>query len=281
MMLGVADPTQQPGNHQNERSPSSPPPEVVDAEIVETSDTGTTGEQNPGELNREDRRPQPLDTEQQRQFQQFLEFQKFQEWQRQQGQEPGTTPSAGSSGMRPWWKRALRLLRFKFIRRLIYLAVAVLLVFAGINYTIDRYLGGGDQSSPGAPGNQNPGLSPVLPTDPKETIIGVYSKIAFTPEATCQLFDEPAGARFAADYGAPTCLAAAQRLHQQVTDPTKYKNNLDYGQGAVEIVEQRAAIYSCRMTVDGGPRLGAFGLTRTPNGGWIISGHRNEPADCR
>ncbi len=43
----------------------------------------------------------------------------------------------------------------------------------------------------------------------------------------------------------------------------------------------RAEVSSCAMTVTGGPKLGKLLLTKQQDGGWIISGHTAEPADCQ
>jgi hypothetical protein len=56
--------------------------------------------------------------------------------------------------------------------------------------------------------------------------------------------------------------------------------NSKFGENAVAVAGSEATVSSCQMTVDGGPRLGAFGLRQDPKGGWVINEHDNEPADC-
>jgi hypothetical protein len=276
IMWGVADPNE---SHRDRRAPDDnahPPepaglPDVVDAEVVEEKPPAT---QSP------DPTPSPQDSEAFRQYQQFLEFQKFQEWQRQQDAGGGTGPSGVAPGPtpRPWWKRALRLLRFKFIRRLLYLFLALVLIYSMINY----YFGGSqsqDSSGNNLPGNLNPALSPVQGT-PKDAIITVYTFLAYgDARTTCGIFTGPAGHEFATSNGGQDCPTAAQRLRSQVTDVNAYVN-VKFTPDAVAPVQGEVKVSSCDVLVAGGPRLGTFHLRQQPNGGWLIDGYQGAPAQC-
>lgn len=224
----------------------------------------------------------PQDGDAFRQYQQFLEFQKFQEWQRQQGGGDGTTPppgvppyTAAVPPKRPLWRRGLGLLRFKLVRRLLYVLLVLLLVYAFLS----SLGGGGAGNSGGTPGAADQGASPVLPDTPRGTIIAVYDLIAGreNPGTVCVLFTPPVRARFAADHGAPDCTTAAEQLSARVTDSTAYKNP-EFPEGAVKIVGAQASVSSCLLGVRGGPRLGKFGLRRQPEGGWLIDGYEHESA---
>ncbi len=272
------------------------PPEIIDAEIVdETSAPGRAGngrtrphpDDRPGSTRGDEPRSEgPVqgerdsDDESFRQYQQFLEFQKFQEWQRRHGDTaPPPGVPWGPPPRRPWWKRALRLLRFKLVRRVLYVVLLLLLLNAGLNY----YFGDGGQPDGGSGGGPtsgqggDPGSRPVLQTNPRAAVIAVYDFVATKPDTVCVLFTPSARAQFARHHGAPDCSAAARELHARVTDPMAYKSP-EFGQGAVRLVGTDAEVSSCALQVRGGPRLGRFGLERRPGGGWIITGHAKEPA---
>ncbi len=278
-MVIVADPNDAHRDHRSPDPTSAPEtpraPEVVDAEVVEDAPQS----QPSGSA-------QSQDDEAFRQYQQFLEFQKFQEWQRQQGDPPGQgpqsqgTPSgteyfvATTTTGAPWWKRLLRLLRFKFVRRVLYVLLALLL----IPLAIDHWFSSGerDSSAPiGTPGNQDPGLSPAAPTVPQDIISNVHNMLAYAPGPTCGLFTESGAKAFAAAHQAPDCVAAAEKLHSQVTVPTRYAVP-GISEDTIEIADDDARASSCTLTVEGGPRLGTFGLHRQPNGGWLIDSYLPE-----
>ncbi|WP_114451065.1 hypothetical protein [Halopolyspora algeriensis] len=279
----MADPNDSPDQHaQHTSSPDSPSnpavPEVVDAEPVDEPRPTTTSE------HRDTLPPPQQDDEAFRQYQQFLEFRKFQEWQRQygEGETPGSPGKFGTSRAAPakraWWKRALGLLRYKLVRRLLYVFVVLLL----LNAAIDYYVGGDDSGNTGggAPGaTAGHGVRSVLPSSPEETVTTVYDFVATKPATVCVLFTPAAKARFAANHGTPDCTTAARQLHARVTLPKNYKSP-EFGKGAVKIVGTDASVSSCLLDVRGGPRLGKFGLERRANGGWIIDGHEKEPS-CR
>lgn len=278
MMLCVVDPTEP------QRDPSSADdarlPEVVDAEVVEETSTPAPAD------------PRQDDAES-RQYQQFLEFQKFQEWQRQHGTQDATSnfgpPQAERK--RPPWKRIMHGLAV--IRRLIYIVVLLLVAITAYNFF---YGGGGDNEAKQQGGNQADPQPSNLPLAPKEAIIAVHDYLATEQYSqaepgkqpiVCLLFDSAARASFANAHNAPDCASAAMKLNQQVTDPMGYKNpgfsedamrtNHNPAFGGQPDLENDAVVYSCRISADGGPRLGDFGLHREPDGGWIIDGYQFPP----
>jgi hypothetical protein len=278
----VADPNESHRNNQDswdKEETARPPeaagtPEIVDAEVVETTPkpTATTDP---------DVTPNPQDAETFRQYQQFLEFQKFQEWQRQQG-TGGAAPTAAPA-KRPWWKSALALLRFKFVRRLLYLFLAVVLILMAF----DHFFGSGEHSDGGgtpsgnAPGsNQHPGWS-YGGSDPGGVVIAVYKYIASAPDVACSLFTDSGKAAFAAANGAPDCTSAARQLRTQVANPvTYYDAQLDQNAIPRSNVPPDLSVTSCQIQVTDGPRLGDFHLHRQPDGGWMIDGYQAQSANC-
>lgn len=256
------------------RTNSAQEPEVVEAEVVEESTTGGiaghSGSSGSRGTSGSGAGPDPQDDEEFRQYQQFLEFQKFQEWQRRHG---GSSDTSGTSpeSRRPrsrWWYYTKRVLRFKPVRRLLYLVGVLLLLLAVVNY----YFGGSEDSSShtGTPGNQDPGLSPALSSNPQLASVALYHYLASpSPEVACHLLSQPAQQAFAGANGAPDCTAATHRIHEQVTNPSAY-GNPDFGEDAIQQVNNEALVDSCKLTVQGGPRLGKFRLQRQYNGGWLI-----------
>ncbi|WP_460960957.1 hypothetical protein [Parasphingorhabdus pacifica] len=236
-------------------------PEIIDAEVVD-------------EVTDEPSRPRssPQDDESFRQYQQFLEFQKFQEWQR--GQAGGDLPPEGTSGTNPrghtpWWKRLLRLLRFKFVRRVLYLLLIMLL----INWAIGYYFGSSDGGSGNnGTGGSPPQATPITATNPKAAIRAVYNYIAHKPETTCALFDDSGKAAFAYAYGTPSCDAAARQANEDVTDPGGYASP-GFGPDALQETPDKVIVDSCAADIQGGPPLGRFQLGRGADGGWIIENY--------
>ncbi|EQD86956.1 hypothetical protein A8924_7228 [Saccharopolyspora erythraea NRRL 2338] len=308
IMWCVADPNeshgdrrpQDPEDHLPDRSRA---PEVVDAEVVEDGPASSTGA------------APPSDDEQFRQYQQFLEFQKFQEWQRsQQGLGGGadlavpTPPSAPAQappaqpvqwpdapqGGPPawpetstahrgtvWFRRLLWPLRFKLVRRLIYLLVIVIVAYNLIGVVLTDLFGGGRDDSRTGTGGAPPNSSPITSTNPADAVSAVYNSLRENPPSkVCDLFSDQAKGYFATVHQAPDCNTAANRLHEQITAPASYAAP-GFGPDAIEEVNGKASVYSCFMQVTGGPKLGSFGLTRQRDGGWIISGYELEPDRCR
>ncbi|WP_182546250.1 hypothetical protein [Halosaccharopolyspora lacisalsi] len=272
----MADSNDSPGQRPAHDPSPAESPEIVDAEVVEYHRPDTA------------RKPETTDDEEYRQYREFLEFRRFQEWQRLHGADGTGTdaPPAGdpapdrtAGSKRPGWRRALRLtlrlLRFKFIRRLLYLVLVLVLIYTGINYYF-----GTDNS--GISGESTPddiarGASPIRQTDPKAAVIAFYDYVATKPDGACWLMTAPARNRFAELHGAPDCDTAVRQLNEQVTNRMAYKAP-GFGSGALEETTEEAAVSSCALNVQGGPRLGAFGLKRGDNGGWIIDGYKLESA---
>ena len=244
-------------------SGSAQDPEIVDAEVVEEyTRPASTG-------SRDARSPGPADDEE---YQQFLEFQKFQEWKRQHGGGAGTAPgptAAPNRGGRRWWYYTRKTLGFKPVRRLLYLIIVVLLILWAINSTFSS----GDDSSShgGVPGNQDPGISPALSSNPQDAVMGVYGTLARDPNptSTCTLFTDQGKAAFAGAVGAPDCTSGVQRLKSQVSNPNSYAIPT-LGEDALKQVNDQAVVDTCKITAEGGPRLGKFRLARQYNGSWLI-----------
>lgn len=270
--------------HESSRGKDDPPasedadaPEIIDAEVVETTRPETAASPHTA-----------VSAEDASTYQQFLEFQqfrKFQEWQRQHGSTPTPDARAAPPAARPWWKVALSLLRYKAVRRLLYLVAALVLLYSGY----EHYFGGGDSHDRTAqnhvPGNDNPGASPVQGAKPADPIKAVYSYIATNnPTVVCAEFSPQAAAEFAAAGGAPDCPAAVRVLNGQVTDPTGYTDNaftaFQFNADAVTVENGQAELPACRLVVAGGPTLGSFHLRQLPNHGWQIDGYQGPPAQC-
>ncbi|MBB5154714.1 hypothetical protein BJ970_002248 [Saccharopolyspora phatthalungensis] len=252
--------------------------EVVDAEVVDSVGADVVAADSASSA----RRQQPAADEEFRQYQQFLEFQKFREWQQTQGGDVAVPPTGAPPAAKPktpWWKRALRLLRYKIVRRLIYLLLALLL----IPYAIDYYFSGGSGSGDGGTGTGG-GVPvdsvPVKSTNPQQAVRGVYNWLRGPdPERACDLFDPAGESGFAAAYQAPDCPTAARQVHDRISDPGAYANP-KFDHNAVTIVGPEAQVLGCRMQVGGGPLLGSFKLTQQPDGGWTISAYALQAASC-
>ncbi|MCX2728972.1 hypothetical protein OOZ19_01855 [Saccharopolyspora sp. NFXS83] len=275
-MSGVADPNE---SHRDDRSPRPRPtsentPEVVDAELVVDPPDQRTRQVS----------ATPPDDEQLRQYQQFLEFQKFQEWQRQQGESPGPTgPAApGTEDVppapprqprgRPWWKKALGLLRFKLVRRLIYVVLILLL----LNWAIGHYFGDSGGSG-GGNGGAPPNAAPITPESPQQVIRAFYNYIAHQPEQACALFTEPGKAAFAYHFQSGDCTTAALKAGSQVTEPSSFSSP-GFTNDVMQQTGDQALVDSCSLRISGGPPLGKFRMTRQSDGGWQIDQY--QPTTC-
>ncbi|MHA6801363.1 hypothetical protein [Bounagaea algeriensis] len=262
------------------------PAEPVEAELVEpahepadTASTPATGARPPVAESA------ATEDEEYRQYQEFLEFQRFKRWQREQGGQPGdlaTAPPAGppaTTPRTPWWKRLLRLFRFKFVRRLVYLALLVLLVPPMLQHVLTGSNGSGGGGGTG--GGVPPDSVPITSTNPQRAVQGVYNYLrGEQPEHTCLLFSPSGKAAFASEHGAQDCTSAARQLHAQVTNGGQYANP-SLQENAVEVAEPEAVVYGCRVRSGGGPELGSFGLDRQDDGGWLISSYDRSAPACR
>lgn len=123
--------------------------------------------------------------------------------------------------------------------------------------------------------------TPILPTTPKDSIRAVYHYVAANqPSVACALFSAQGAQQFAADLKEPSCAAAVQHAATQVQNSGSY-GDPKFADDSAVVSDATASVSSCSMSWSGaGPKLGAFTLQRQQNGGWIISGHQNEPADC-
>jgi len=286
-MSGVADPNESQRDHRTQQAAGTDPDsaEIVEAEIVDDEPPRSSAAGSASAAR--EPRTGPADDEEFRQYQQFLEFQRFQEWQRQQG-SGGADTSAGSpwpSGpaapepeqRRPWWRRALRLLRYKFVRRLLYLLIVLLVLYYLVSSMLASFTGGGGSgdSSPGT-GGAPPNAAPVAPGSPQRVVRALYNYVANQPEQACALFTETGKAAFAYSYGVGDCTTAAQRAHAQVATPASFGNpRVDQNVIVVAAGAGQAQVDSCDLGVSGGKPLGKFRMTRQPNGGWQIDQYEN------
>lgn len=287
-MSGVADPNESHRDDRSQRPDAKPAAEaadsteIVEAELVETS----------AEADRQRAAPGPADDEQFRQYQQFLEFQRFQEWQRQQGApaqdttSQGTTPPGPADGSEsprppaqrvPAWKKVLRLLRYKFVRRMIYLVVILLVLYYLLHSLMVSFTGGsGGSSAPGTGGGPQ-GVAPIAPNEPDLAIYALYNYIGGnSPEQACALFTDSGKAAFAASYGTGDCPSAARQARAAVTEPAGYHDPMFFN--ALQSTGTQTKVDSCAVQVSGGPALGTMRISRQPDGGWLIDQYA--PANC-
>ncbi|MFD0918492.1 hypothetical protein ACFQ16_01945 [Saccharopolyspora rosea] len=260
----MSDPRSHPHGSGSQPSDGTHPAEIVDAEVVDEQ---------------RDTPDHAADDEQRRRYQEFLEFEEFQrfrEWQRSQAGDASPRPTATRTG-KPWWKHLLGILRFKLVRRLLYLLLFLLLLPYLVNYAVRDVLGtGGSGGGDGTGGGAPPGSTTQLQTDPQDAVRSVYTYLASTPDVACEMFDESGKAAFALAYGAPDCATAARRIHDQVTSQS-YRTP-EFPEDAIESTATEAVVHGCRIRAAGGPPLGSFKLERRPNGGWIITAYN---AQCR
>lgn len=292
-MIGVADPNEHRREPHSQHNGEIEPAEPVEAELVEpahessdvaapstTSAPPTTSASPPVAAGTPD--PAATEDEEYRQYQEFLQFQRFKRWQHEQGDQSAdlaTAPPAAppaATPRTPWWKHALRLFRFKFVRRLLYLALLILLVPPMLQHVLtgSSGTGGGGGTGGGVP----PDSVPITSTNPQRAVQGVYNYLrGDRPERTCLLFSPSGAAAFASEHGAQDCASAARELHAQVTEGGQYANP-SLAENAVAVAEPEAVVYGCRVRSGGGPELGSFGLDRQDDGGWLISSYdRNAP----
>ncbi|QGK71557.1 hypothetical protein GIY23_20370 [Allosaccharopolyspora coralli] len=274
-MADPNEPTHSPRGHDAQD-------EVLDAEIVDEPRRDDAGRDGPAAGASGFR-----DDEEYRQYQEFLEFQKFREWQRNRSDGArtsftGETKRSREPQARPRWKRALGLLRYKTVRRLLYLLVAVLFAWWLLHYLLGDIMDNGDSTAPdgGTPGKQDFSTAPIPSADPATAVAGVYNYVAYNRAGdACALFNEAGRQAFADSYGAASCVAAVQRINADVADPVQYPN-IKIGRDAETTEGGNSSVSSCGLDVQGGPRLGMFHLTQNAKGGWLIAGHEHEPADC-
>ncbi|WP_017976844.1 hypothetical protein [Actinopolyspora halophila] len=276
-MADHRDPSEHAESPERQSASAANPPEIVDAEVVPTPEESRS---EPPRREEPPTGPAGSDDEEAfREYQQFLEFRRFQEWQRRYGDAPPPATTGGSpegARKRPWYRRALGLLRFKAVRRLLYLLVIVLVLMQLYN---SMFGGGGRDAPQGASGGGGGGgsSSAVLPESPKETAGSVYALLAGdSPTDVCLLFTETGKSEFAAAHGAENCAAAARGIHEGITNKGAYKRpgirNIDIPRTSP------VTLSSCDLSVSGGPGLGEFTLVEQGSGGWKIDSY--SPAEC-
>ncbi|WP_145741372.1 hypothetical protein [Saccharopolyspora dendranthemae] len=246
-------------------------PEIVDAEVVEVAERDRSPEPAPrGDAPKASADPSSADAE----YQEFLEFKRFKEWQASQG---GSTGAPAPEPEKPWWKKALGLLRYKWVRRILYVLIALLL----LNLAYDHYFGDrGGSSGSGTGGGAPADTLPMTAQNPQQAIRSVLNYLrAEPPEQACALFDADGRNGFATAYGAPDCETAARGLNAKITDPNAYANP-KFAHDAIVESGPDAQVPGCRIQVRGGPELGTFKLTRTPQGGWTISAYALTSSAC-
>lgn len=221
------------------------------------------------------------DPEQLRQFEQYRQFQQFQEFQRYAQTEEGQRAIASGSAVgfpypqqrrRPPWKRFLR---SRMFRRLVTLLIVILVLVWGYNHYFGTTEDNDPQGAAGPGSVQEPGrLSPT----PRQAVIALYKMVAEggATEACTLVFDQPGGAAFARDFGAPTCAAAVTTLSRQVTAEGRDTYAAPkISDDAIVAAGPTATVSSCTLHVRGGPSLGKLLLSEN-GGGWVISGHQQE-----
>jgi hypothetical protein len=170
----------------------------------------------------------------------------------------------------PTWQKVLR---NKWLHRLAWLVILIVLATWGVPTLIEHYFGNhsADNTGPAAlpaPVNQ----SGTLPEGPHQAVQDVYLFVAENQQSPiCHtIFDAAAGSQFAAANGAKNCPAAVAALYGQLTDKDAYAQPdltaLPSPQGDTMLIS------SCSFTVSGGPRLGTFTLTHEQSG-WRVTGY--------
>jgi hypothetical protein len=211
--------------------------------------------------------PPSIDPEAVRQFQQFQQFQELIRHQPPGAPVPYFPPPPPP---KPLWQKFLG---SKLVRRLILLAIIVVLA----SYAYDRFFGSKDDDLPASvTGGGKTDTNLVLDTNPYETVRKVYHHIAQNvPEQACGRFTEEGARAFAAANGADDCAHAVAGLHAKVTNRNGYAEPDFHGKMGGVPVEDTIAISSCDLTVTSGPRLGAFTVHRIAKDQWIITDYRN------
>ena len=210
--------------------------------------------------------PDQIDPESVRQFQQF---QQFQELMRTQGDVALVAPPA----KKPLWRKALA---SKGLRKLVVLLIVILALYWGYQY----YFGSNDEDLPASQtGGHTFTDRTMLQTAPDQTVRMIYQRVGENrPDVVCNQFTEEAARQFAADSGAADCPSAVAALSAQVTgsknhyaEPT-FPSEYRHVSATASVLE----ISSCRVEVDGGPKLGWFRLQKVEREQWIVTQHRQE-----
>lgn len=281
-----------------QQDPEQPGDEIASGSAVEPARPQSPAPQDPAE-------PPELDPEQARQFEQFRQFQQFQEFQRfQEAQrQAGTDVVPGqpyppvatttqdvvpreSGRQRPKVPGWLQWLGKKLIGWLIFFILLAIALTWAYNY----FFGTGDSDDNAAQmGGGTYHTNELLSDKPYEAVRQVYDAIAQEDPDTgrplvaqaCGRFDNQRGIqqRFAENLGYQDCRRAVLALHDEVTHVNDYAESIyprHYDLGAKTL-----RINSCEFTIEGGPALGTFVVTRQEyENQWLITGHERGPKTC-
>jgi hypothetical protein len=125
---------------------------------------------------------------------------------------------------------------------------------------------------------------PDTPPDVEATLVHLVADGSPTGAAeACLLFTAAAAQQFAVTNGQHTCLAAMRQLHNQVSDPDTYANDLTVPASAWTQVGGTATVNGCAATWSDlftetplrppGPRPGLMILNRLDGYGWQITSY--------
>jgi hypothetical protein len=243
--------------------------------------------------------PPGLDADEYRRFQ---EFQRFQDYQRFTQGQPGNLPAPAPhhhelathlADMRqqlariekvtnpPTWQKVLR---NKWLHRLAWLIVLIVLATWGVPTLIHHYFGSSQTNNPAA---LHPGSVPgsgKLYNNPKDAVAEFYHVIEGGPPGNvtaCEVLTNTGQAAFARDLGVATCADAIQEVFGKLgTDGQAAYSQVSVPDSAVLQTGNTAQVSSCGMQINTDPRLGLFLLTQNPTGDWQVTGHRSEPNPC-
>jgi hypothetical protein len=121
----------------------------------------------------------------------------------------------------------------------------------------------------------------ILKDNPYESVRQVYQRVAGnSPDFACGVFSDEAAQQFAEHFNARDCPDAIRMLNAQVDkapgSKTAYAEPDFHGRMGEQPSEGSITISSCDLGVTGGPRLGAFTVSRVDKGQWLITGHQRE-----
>jgi hypothetical protein len=274
----------------------------------EHADERTSGEPDPGaavqpSASAQFPAPEPPPSEEQlRQFQQFQQFQdylRYTETQQHmsggalvpdQGRPPVPPPHQGGElvadqnrqpALRPKMPGWLSWL----VRKIVGWAIALLLIGLAATWAYHHYFpsttAGTDTKTVTDSGGGTYHTNQVLSTDPYDAVAKVYKGVAAgLPVDACGRFSTAVQAKFATDmgYADGNCQTAVLGLRPQVTDPDAYYESISN----VSSTPQTATmtINSCDFSIQGGPALGTFIVTKVDLGQWLITGHTPGPTQC-
>lgn len=250
--------------------------------------------------------PPPIDQAELEQFRQFQQFQDYLRFtQTQQGNQPAPPAGAGqvqqySGGQPPIppgpshevvpaerrRRPAPKWLTWLGKKVIAWVLAFVVLIVAG-TWLYNHYFPsdkGEDTQTFVQHGGGKYHTNQSLPTDPFQAVRGIYDAIGKpdSPESkvdhVCLLMSNEAQLQFGRDLGYPDCASAVPALSSKVTDMNSYI----YAVRPISsmLIESPMTIHSCWYSVQGGPVLGSFTLTKVELGQWLITGHSNDPATC-